>query len=51
MTPLSLHCTRCAFITTTTQDGMKHVRENPDHTVIGPGAAEGTTITITLEKD
>jgi hypothetical protein len=50
MTPLSLHCTRCAFITTTTQGGMAHVRENPDHTVIGPGRDEGTTITITVER-
>lgn len=51
MTAISLHCTSCAYVGTTTAGGMAHVRAHPTHTVLGPGAEPGTTITITVEKD
>lgn len=51
MTALSLHCNQCAYIGTTTQDAMAHVRTNPSHTVTGDGPMEGTTLTISLSED
>jgi hypothetical protein len=45
-----LKCQHCLYSTDKVKEAMRHA-EDTGHTVTGPGALEGTTLTVSVERD
>jgi hypothetical protein len=45
-----LKCENCLYATDKVKEAMRHA-EDTGHSITGPGAIEGTVLTISLERD